>query len=348
MRIALTADPELPVPPLHYGGIERIVDMLAKGLVKRGHEVTLFAHPGSTCPVELVGWPGSKSRSLADSLKNSAALASAAISGRFDLIHSSSRIAYLTPLLPFPIPKLMTFHRHISPRTTRSANRFSFGTLQFTAVGRWMIENPALTGIWHAVPNCVATEQYVWTPCVTKDAPLVFLGRIEKIKGPDIAIEVALRANRPLILAGNIPLEHQGWYEANIAPHIDGRQIQYIGPVNDEQKNTLLGQAAAFLMPIVWDEPFGMVMAEAMACGTPVIGFRRGAVPEVIDDGCTGFVVETVDEMVNAVGLLEDISRVACRKRAEERYSIEAVTDAYIAIYEQMLSRKGGTGRDRH
>ncbi len=347
LKIALTVDPELPVPPSTYGGIERIIDMLGRELQRRGHHVTLFANASSTCPVKLEPWPGKKSQSVADTLQNSAKLARAVMEGRFDLIHSSSRIAYLAPLLPLPIPKLMTYHRAISPRTTRFAQRLALDSMEFTAVGRWMIESAALEGRWHSVPNCVPTTFYQWTDRVSDDAPLTFLGRLERIKGPDLAIEVAKKAKRSLVIAGNIEDEHRAWGEAKVIPHIDGERIRYVGPVDDAQKNELLRRSAALLMPIVWDEPFGMVMAEAMACGTPVIGLRRGAVPEVIDQGTTGFAVGTVEEMIDAVGRLNDVSRKACRERAERLYSVEAVTDAYIAIYQSMLARNSPTAARR-
>jgi glycosyltransferase involved in cell wall biosynthesis len=339
LRIALTVDPELPVPPIHYGGIERIVDMLARTLVSRGHEVTLFAHPQSTCPVPTVGWTGRTSGSELDSLRNAATLARHVATGHFDIVHSFSRIAYLAPILPFPIPKLMSYQREISPRTTRMAHRLSRGSLEFSAISRQMIEAAKLVGRWHLVPNGVPLKTYTFREAVDPDAPLVFLGRIEEIKGPHIAIEVARRTGCKLILAGNTPDEHCAWFQAQVEPHIDDKQIRYIGPVNDVQKNDLLGRALAFLMPILWEEPFGIVMAEAMACGTPVLGLGRGAVPEVVDDAVTGFVVDTVDELVTATQRVHVIDRAACRVRVEQLYSDAAVADGYIKVYRQMITR---------
>jgi glycosyltransferase involved in cell wall biosynthesis len=340
VKIALTVDPELPVPPIYYGGIERIVDMLAQALATRGHEVTLFAHPKSTCPVRTVGWPGASSGSGLDTLRNAMTVARHVATGRFDVIHSFSRIAYLTPILPFPIPKLMSYQREISPRTTSMAHRLSRGSLEFSAISRQMIEAAELVGRWHLVPNGVPLKTYSFRGAVDPDAPLVFLGRIEEIKGPHIAIEVARRTRRKLILAGNIPDEHRAWFRAKVEPHIDDKEIRYIGPVNDTQKNELLGRALAFLMPILWEEPFGIVMAEAMACGTPVLGLRRGAVPEVVDDAVTGFVVETVDELVATTQRVHVIDRAACRARVEQFYNDTAVTDEYIKVYTQMTLRR--------
>lgn len=339
LRVALTTDPELTVPPVQYGGIERVVDMLARTLVKRGHDVTLFAHRESSCPVPQVAWPGRHSHPLGDTVRNAATLARHVAAGRFDIVHSFSRIAYLLPILPYPIAKLMSYQRQISPRTTAAAVQLSRGTLQFSAISRKMIEVAQLAGTWHLVPNGVPLHVYRFMEHVAPDAPLVFLGRIEEIKGPHLAIELARRAGRKLIIAGNIPPEHRCWYDAHVAPYIDGREVRYIGPVDDAAKNMLLGEAAALLMPILWEEPFGIVMAEAMACGTPVLGFRRGAVPEVVEHGVTGFVTDTIEEMAAAVAQLGMLRRAASRARVEQLYSDQAVTDGYLRVYARVIGR---------
>lgn len=341
LRIALTADPELPVPPSQYGGIERIIDMLVRGLVERGHEVTLFAHPDSASVGHHVPWKGMSSASKSDSLKNAALLMRHVMMDQFDIVHSFSRIAYMTAILPLRIPKLMTYQRKISLRTVEMGFRLSRGTLEFSAISDWMMSEAKYTGRWHMVPNGVPLSTYTFQNKVADNAPLVFLGRIEAIKGPHLAIEVAMRTGIPLVIAGNIPNEHQQWFEQKIAPHIDGKLIHYIGPVDDKEKNRLLGQARAFLMPILWEEPFGIVMAESMACGTPVVGFRRGAVTEVVEDGVTGFVRDTMEELIECVGKLSSIDRAACRERVERYYSDDKVTDAYLSVYRLMLE----TGR---
>jgi glycosyltransferase involved in cell wall biosynthesis len=274
-----------------------------------------------------------------DTLRNATTLARHVATEHFDIVHSFSRIAYLTPILPFPIPKLMSYQREISPHTTRTAHRLSRGSLEFSAISRRMIEATELVGRWHLVANGVPLDTYTFRGSVDPDAPLVFLGRIEEIKGPHYAVEVARRTGRKLILAGNIPDEHRGWFETHVGPHVDGEQIRYIGPVNDMQKNDLLGRSLAFLMPILWEEPFGIVMVEAMACGTPVLGLRRGAVPEVVADGVTGFVADTIEELVAATGRVHALDRAACRARVERLYSDVAVADGYLKIYSQMILR---------
>lgn len=337
MRIALTADPELPVPPKLYGGIERIIDLLARELSQRGHEVTLFAHPDSATAAELIPWPGASSRSRADTLRNAATLLREVRRGRFDLVHSFSRVAYLLPLLPLPIPKLMSYQRAISRRSIRFGHALSRGSLQFSAISRWMIEPVADIGTWHLVPNGVPLSSYPLVEDPGADAPLVFLGRVEEIKGPHLAIEVARRAGLPLVIAGNVPPEHQGWFDTHIAPQLDDA-ITYIGPVDDRQKAQLLGSARALLMPILWEEPFGIVMAEAMACGTPVLGFDRGAVPEVVEHGVSGFVVENIDQLVDSVCRLGELRRSIARQRVEAHYSESVIAGRYLDVYAHMLN----------
>jgi glycosyltransferase involved in cell wall biosynthesis len=342
MRIALTVDPELPVPPLHYGGIERVVHLLAREYTRLGHEVTLFANPHSSCPVSLMGWPGATSRSHLDTVRNMAELTRQVLGGNYDVVHSCSRLAYLLPIMPLPIPKMMNYHRLPNPRAATAMHCISRGTLEFSAVGHWMTKQPGLPGTWHAVPNCVPIDSYTPQFNVDSGAPLVFLGRLEEIKGPHLAIDIAKRAGRRLVLAGNVERQHQGWFDEHVRPQIDGERIRYIGPVNDSQKNELLGLAHAFLMPILWDEPYGLVMAEAMACGTPVIALRRGAAAEVVVTGRTGFVVDTIDEMIRCVDRVNEISRKACRERVEETYSETAVARQYLTIFEHLIARVRG------
>ena len=340
MRIALTADPELPVPPKHYGGIERIVDMLARGLEARGHSVTLFAHPESSSAGRLVSWPGASSVSVGDTMRNASTLAQWVMRNPVDIVHSFSRIAYLTPILPFGLPKLMTYQRAISSRSVRLGHALSRGTLAFTAISEWMMQHVKHIGRWSMIPNGVPLDAYTFRATAAPDAPLVFLGRIEEIKGPHLAIEIARRSGRRLIIAGNIPDEKRDWVETHVLPYVDGDRVRYIGPVDDKQKNALLGEAAAFLMPILWEEPFGIVMAEAMACGTPVIGFARGSVPEIVDQGRTGLVCNNTEEMITAVKHVSCIDRAICRRRVEVHFSDIAVVNNYVGFYEEMLERR--------
>lgn len=327
------------MPPPLYGGIERIVDMLARGLCARGHEITLFAHPDSRTAGRLVPWPGRTSRSKADTARNAATLARHVIGRGFDIVHSFARIASMAPILPLALPKLMTYQRPITLRSVRMGHVLSRGTLAYSAVSRWMMAEVSDTGRWFMVPNGVPGDRFDFAPAVPDDAPLVFLGRIESIKGPHLAIEIARRSGHRLVIAGTVAPEMEGFFEAQLAPHIDGDRIAYVGPVDDARKNALLGSARALLMPVLWDEPFGIVMAEALACGTPVLGLGRGAVPEVVEDGVTGFVADTVDALVEAAGRLDRLDRAACRARMEALYSADAVVEGYLSVYRTLIAR---------
>lgn len=324
------------MPPQHYGGIERVIDMLVRGLVDAGHEVTLFAHPDSSVPCTLIPYSGESSSSRLDTMRNMATITRGVLGGGFDIVHSFGRVAYLLPLLPLRIPKLMTYQREVSPRSVRLGHLLSHGTLHFSGISNWMIEETRHLANWHLVFNGVPMSVYEFVPAVAEDAPLVFLGRIEHIKGTHLAIDIARKTRRRLVIAGNIPQGHEAYFDKEVKPYLDGGQITYVGPVNDIQKNVLLGQAAAFLMPILWEEPFGIVMAEALACGTPVLGLRRGAVPEVVEDGITGFVRDAVDELVATVARLGEIDRGLCRKRAEALFSDQAVVAKYLDVYKAM------------
>lgn len=337
LRIALTVDPELPVPPQHYGGIERIVAMLVEGLSAKGHEITLFAHPDSRVPCRLAAYPARRSQARADLLHNSWHVGATLLRERFDLIHSFGRLAYLLPALPFGTPKLMSYQRQIAAGSVRRAEQLARGTLHFSGCSRSLIAAYAERPNWHVVYNGVSAATYTPRTSVAPDAPLVFLGRVEAIKGPHLAIEVARRTGRKLIIAGNVAAEHQAFFDANIAPQLDNSQIRFVGPVDDRQKNELLGAAAALLMPVLWDEPFGIVMAEALACGTPVLGFNRGAVGEVVEHGVSGFVCATLDELAAAAGRLAEIDRCDCRQAMEQRFSERVIVQAYERLYQRLL-----------
>jgi glycosyltransferase involved in cell wall biosynthesis len=331
LRIAITADPGIPVPPQHYGGIERIVHLLACELAGRGHQVTVFARRGSQLPCRLVPYPG-------DAIRNAGRIALEVRRAHFDLIHSFGRLAYLTTLLPLSIPKLMSYQRRITPRSVVWGARLARGSLHFTACSRHMVAPVRGLAEWHVIYNAVPLERYSFRDTVPADAPLVFLGRVEHIKGAHLAVEVARRTGRKLVIAGNVPADHAAYFDAQIQPYLDGRRISYAGPVDDAQKNALLGGAAALLMPILWDEPFGIVMAESLACGTPVIGLRRASVPEVVEHGVTGFVCDDVEGLAQAVGHLSEIDRRTCRRVMEARFSGPAMVNDYLSLYHSVLA----------
>ncbi|MFZ0422331.1 MAG: glycosyltransferase family 4 protein [Xanthobacteraceae bacterium] len=337
----MTADPELPVPPKHYGGIERIIDLLAQELVRRGHEVTLFAHPASASAGRFIPYPGKSSASALDTVRNAATIARFVLDGGADVVHSFSRLAYLLPILPLRIPKLMTYQRAITPRSIRLGDLMSRGSLQFAAISNHMMKPVANIGRWHVVPNCASLKDYEFQPKIGSDAPLMFLGRIEEIKGPHVAIDVARRSGLKLCIAGNVPAGEERFFESRIRPFIDGDAVVYVGPVDDAEKNRLLGRARALLMPVLWEEPFGIVMVEAMACGTPVLGLNRGAVPEVVEEGVSGFVRSDIDGLVEAVARLGEIDRRHCRDRVERQFSETILAERYLSAYRDVIASCG-------
>ena len=339
LRIAITVDPEIAVPPVLYGGIERIVDMLVRGLVRRGHEVTLFANPESQVQCHLLPYPRLRSQSKTDTLANMWHVSFAILRGSFDVVHSFARLAYLAPLLPWRIPKIMSYQRSIDDRSVRLGNSLSRGTLHFTGCSAHVIQPWALRGNFHVVYNGVTLETYRATEWVSGEAPLTYLGRVEEIKGVHLAIEVARRSGRRLVIAGNVPegAPHQQYFADKIAPQLNGITAQYVGAVDDCAKNELLGRSAALLMPLLWEEPFGIVMAEALACGTPVIGLQRGSLPEIVQHGVNGFVCGSVEEMVAAVGRLPEIDRRDCRRIADEKFSDHVIVEAYERLYREVV-----------
>ncbi len=342
MHVVLTVDPEIPVPPKHYGGIERIVDMLVRGLIAKGHQITLFAHPDSTAPCQVMGWEGRSSSSRVATWLNMRQLVR--FLRRADpartVVHSFARLAYLLPVLPRPLAKVQSYQRPVTPRSVRWGDRLSRGTLTFTACSRWCAGTANGAGRWEVIYNGVPTERYNFVGSVPQNAPLVFLGRLERIKGPHHAITVARKTGRKLLIAGNVPtggVEYE-YCQHEVLAHCDGKQIEYIGPVDDRQKNHLLGQAAALLFPIEWDEPFGIVMTEALACGTPVLAFPRGAVPEVVEHGVNGFLCTDTTDMAECVARLPLISRDSCRGAAERRFSDAVIVGEYERLYRQLLT----------
>ena len=347
LRIVITVDPIIPVPPKLYGGIERIVDFLVKELVNRGHEITLLASPESNTPAKLIpyGVPphtGRKAR-LTELWQVGSTLR--AMRKKIDVVHSFGRLAALLPVLPTKrLPKIQSYQREIPWRSIRMANKIAGRSVCFTGCSASLFaaakQMGPSAGAWHAIFNGVDVSIYQLAPHVPPDAPLAFLGRLDRIKGAHNAIAIAKKANRKLIIAGNKATDsttEPDYFEKEIAPHL-GDQIQYIGPVDDAGKNRLLTQSAAFLMPIEWEEPFGIVMAEALACGNPIIGFARGSVPEVVIDDVNGKVVSTVDEAAAALPAVLKLDRGAIRKDCEVRFSHIAIVDQYERLYNEMLA----------
>lgn len=345
MRIVLTADPYLPVPPAGYGGIERVVALLADELVTRGHDVTLVAHPASRTRATLLPYGVPPHRGAVPRARELAQVGRVLWSTRrdADVVHSFGRLAALGPVLPLSLPKVQSYQRAIPWTGVRRASRVAGTSLALTGCSSALYASarPAERGAWHTVFNPVDTAHYRGELHVAADAPLVFLGRIEPIKGVAEAIAIARGSGRALVIAGNRVATSDGrrYFDSVVAPALAGNGVTYVGEVDDQQKNALLGRAAALLMPVQWDEPFGIVMIEALACGTPVIGFRRGSVPEVIRHGENGFVCDDVEGAVAAVSRLDRLDRAVCRADAETRFGVRPVVDAYERIYAGVVRR---------
>ena len=332
-------DPGILVPPKGYGGHERLVYIFAKEYARLGHEVHLLVTSGSEvegCRVHPFGKEGFPPKKWDARM----AIPSAwkflwKHRNQFDLIHNFGRLAYLIPILNHRVKKIMTYGREISSRNIRLINKLPKKNLVFTGCSKDLVSRVHAGGRWEAVYNAIEFEKFTLQEQVAGDAPLMFLGRIEKVKGAHTAIRVAKATGHQLILAGNIsPLaDEQKYFEQEIKPHIDDKQIRYVGAVNDEQKNLYLGQSKALLFPIEWNEPFGLVMVEAMACGTPVIGFRKGSVPEVIDEGLTGFKADNTEEMIAAIKKINNISRSACRSQAQKRFNVKVIAGKYLELF---------------
>jgi glycosyltransferase involved in cell wall biosynthesis len=357
MRVLITADPYIPVPPVHYGGIERVIDVLVRELVRRGHDVTLIAHPDSRTPARLVPYGEPPHAGYRIRTKELVQVGRALWRERraVDVVHSFGRLAALLPILTRrQLPKIQSYQRDGVPWTSVArALRLAGSSLVFTgcssSVYRHRPLDGTLIGEWRTVFNCVDMATYAPRLSVPADAPLVFLGRLDPIKGAHDAIAIARGAGRRLVIAGTRVTEgpDAGYFDAQIAPYVDGDQVRYVGPVDDAQKSRLLGEAAALLMPIAWDEPFGIVMAEACASGTPVIAFARGSVAEVVRAGVNGFACESIDDAIAAVSSLDRIDRKMVRADCEARFSGSVVVDAYESLYRELIDRVSATAAAR-
>jgi glycosyltransferase involved in cell wall biosynthesis len=347
MRIAVTVDPYIPVPPVLYGGIERVVHLAVRGLVARGHEVTLFAHPESRSGAPLVPYGVPPHVGAYPRARELWQLGSALLARRkaFDVVVSWGRLAALAPILPLrSLPKIQRYCRNLVPWTSvRRAVQLAGNSISFAGASASVYDERPLhgngAGRWFTLHDAIDPTTYELQTTVAPDAPLAFLGRLERIKGAHTAIAIAQRSGRRLVIAGNRASAgaEAAYFESEIAPQIDGERIQYIGPVNDAAKNQLLRSAAALLFPITWKEAFGVVMAEAMACGTPVIAYPCGSVPEIVRNGINGFIVSNVDEASRTVSRLATIDRAGVRADCEARFSDSVMVSRLLEIIDQAV-----------
>ncbi|AMR31816.1 hypothetical protein A0256_10485 [Mucilaginibacter sp. PAMC 26640] len=338
MKILLIMDPGISVPPATYGGHERLVYLFAEEYTRLGHEVTLLAGPDSYCSGNTVTFGvNDLERSSVIKAKETAFVWKylALNSKRFDIIHNFGRLIYLLPAVNAAATKIMTYGRPVTAKGIKIINSLPNKNMVFTACSNYCVATGNIAGRWETVYNAIDFSKYQLQETIGDNAPLMFLGRLDKIKGVHTAISVAKASGNKLIIAGNVShtADNYAYFKQEIEPLIDNDQISFLGPLNDEQKNEYLGKAKALLFPIEWDEPFGMVMIEAMACGTPVIAFRRGSVPEVVTEGVNGFVVNTEAEMLTKLPSLKKIDRNLCRQSARERFDNKIIALKYLSLH---------------
>lgn len=340
LRIALIAPVWLPIPPPGYGGIERVVQLLAAELTDRGHDVTLFALGGSTAPSGVRSFlqvpprmddPGA----FADELFHS--LSAYSFAGEFDVIHDHTGIGpALGAMLGGTPPVVHTLHGPWTPRGRRMAELLQ-DRIHLVAISHAQARANQAVACDAVVHNGVALDDYPFS--AAKEDYLAYVGRVSPEKGTHLAVEIARRAGLPLKMAVK-RIEDAEWayWEELVAPRLTGHEEIYDQP-SHQVKWEIMAHARATLFPVDWPEPFGLVMAESMACGTPVLARPYGSVPEVVLDGVTGFLRHDAAALAAAAGLATDLDPAACRRRVEKRFSAGAMVDGYERLYLRLAAR---------
>jgi glycosyltransferase involved in cell wall biosynthesis len=342
MRIAQVAPLNERVPPQLYGGTERVVSYLTEALVRLGHDVTLFASGDSQTSAHLVAacpralW---RDPNVRETLPHHVHLMELVFKdvGRFDVIHFHSDYIHFPLVRRHRCPSVTTLHGMVHPHDVQALFE------EYHEMPLVSISNNQRSPIPHAnwkgtVYHGLPLDSFTFR--AEPGAYLVYLGRMSPEKRVDRAIEIARRSGVPLKIAAKIYPEERHYFDETLAPLIEASKplVEFIGEIGDRGRDDLLGHASAFLFPIEWPEPFGLVMIEALACGTPVIAWRRGSVPEVLEHGVTGYIVESVDEAVQAVGSLDRLSRGRCRERFEQRFDAERMATDYVHVYRRVIS----------
>jgi glycosyltransferase involved in cell wall biosynthesis len=350
MKIAQVAPLWERVPPPAYGGIELVVGLLTDELVRRGHDVTLFATGDSVSSAKLesvhpraLRLDSGKDYSVYESLQLSHVYQQASA---FDVIHSHMGFA----ALPFSkLVKIPTVHTLHNTFTVDNSKLYLHAKEQpYISISKSQVEFESHLNCVATVYNAIDVNQHKFFQDADESAYLAFLGRLSPEKGPHHAIAIAKRTGIPLKMAGKVDSVDMEYFERDIKPHIDGEFIQYLGEADHTQKNQLMGRAIATLFPITWREPFGLVMIESMAAGTPVIAMRMGSTPEIINHGVSGYLCNSVDECVESVQKIGSIDRQACRDHVATNFSVARMTDGYEAVYRQVattVASKNGHAR---
>ena len=343
LRIAVLAPPWIPVPPGGYGGIEAVVELLCDALVARGHDVTLFAAPGSRSTAHVQALleephPDTIGSALHESDHVACAwqqVEHAAAQGNpFDLLHDHSGFTALAMADRIGVPVVHTIHGPFDRETSRFYRRHGHKATLVAISRSQAASAPTGVPISAVVPNPIAVER--WPLVTQKQDYVLWIGRMAPVKGAHRAIEAAHLADASLVLAGPVQPGQEPYFREQIEPHIDGRRVRYVGEVTGAAKQQLYANARALLMPVCWPEPFGMVMIEALACGTPVIAFPEGAAAEIVIDGENGMLVAHEQQMARAidqVGAMGAIDPARCRASAAERYDIAVTATGYERAY---------------
>jgi glycosyltransferase involved in cell wall biosynthesis len=342
LRIAMLAPPWISTPSTGYGGVEAVVSTLTDSLVRRGHDVTLFAAPGSVSLAEVVTLldtphPDEIERALYEVDHVAQAFDLIELDpDRFDVIHDHCGFTGLAFANRVKTPLVHTLHGPFTPDTVAFYARHGHkGTLVGISSAQLRSAPRGLKPVG-PIPNPIDLQ--AWPLQERKGDYLLWIGRISPEKGPHRAIAAARALDVPLVLAGVIQPGQQAFFDREVAPHIDGSRVRFIGEVGGSAKRSLFANARGLLMPIRWDEPFGMVIVEALACGTPVIAFAEGATAELIVEGKTGFLVKDGRGMADAIGQLPRIDPRDCRDWVSQHCDGDVVGAAYERVFESVMA----------
>jgi len=345
MKIAQVAPLYESVPPKLYGGTERVVHYLTEELVRKGHEVTLFASGDSVTNAELVSHikEGLRLSKCVDPLAHHIIQLQEALerAHEFDIIHFHTDYLHFPYASKLNVPCVTTLHGRLDlPDLQPLYDKFSSEkVISISENQRGPLPQANWVGtVLHGLPKNLHSYGQ------GDGNYLAFLGRVSPEKGLEKAIEIAIRAGMKLKIAAKVDKVDEPYFEKEIKPMLGHSLIEFVGEINETQKTDFLGRAKALLFPINWPEPFGMVMIESMSCGTPVIAFKNGSVPEVIDEGKTGFIVNSIEEAVAAVVKTEQLSRLKVRRVFEERFTASRMTDDYIRLYSDIIEAEDKTG----
>jgi glycosyltransferase involved in cell wall biosynthesis len=340
MRIAQVSPLFESVPPKLYGGTERVVSFLTEALVDLGHEVTLFASADSVTQARLIPCAPRALRldeSCRDPLAHHLAMLEEVFSraAEFDVIHFHLDYLAFAEARHCKVPHVATMHNRLDVPDLQGLFR-AFADIPLVSISDAQ-QAPLPFANWcGTVYHGLPLDLYSFRPNAGKY--LAFLGRVSPEKGADRAVEIARRLDLPLKVAAKIDDKDREFYEQQLKPLFAQPNVEFLGEIGEDEKGDFLGNAAALLFPIDWPEPFGLVMIESLACGTPVVAFRRGAVPEVMQDGVSGYVVDTIDGAVEATARALELPRKRCRAYFEGRFSAPRMANDYLAVYQRLVA----------